>query len=199
MLGFEYFRRVLGYSRPLQTYNWSRLIPILVLKPGIADRRKLCNFLKEQLKLIEKGEISAESNALASLLRQSIEGLRALKYGESQPMFAPGPKLGSKDGSKPYTLRKLKMKALGFADLLIANKYEGEEAAIRKVASAYGQKADAFRGWRKRLGKTDDKLMNSFRKKISKLAWDKDHVLGELQKAGAKYLAEKKLAFKSKK
>jgi len=125
----------------------------------------------------------------------------ALNYGESQPMFAPSDRKGSHDGTRPYTLRKLKMRALGYADLMIANKYKGQEASIRSVAAAYGVKADRFRGWRKskRLGKTTDPLMQSFRAEIAKLAWDEVHVLNALQVAGATYLKEVKLAHKSKK
>jgi hypothetical protein len=103
--------------------------------------------------------------------------------------------------TKPYTLRKLRMQALGFADLLIKNKYKGEAAAIRTVANAYGQHADAFRAWRKnkRLGKTTDQLMKSFREEVATLDWDEIHILDELTRAGAKYQEEQHLAHKSKK
>jgi hypothetical protein len=129
-----------------------------------------------------------------------VEGLLALNYGESQPMFALSSKNGAKDGTKPYTLRKLRMKALGFADLLIAKKYKKEDAAaIRTVAAAYGQKADTFRAWRKRLGKATDVHMMSFREEIStKRAWDEAQVLAELNKAGTEYVQQKQLAHQSK-
>jgi hypothetical protein len=155
---------------------------------------ELRKYLEEQLNLIERAEPSK-----ALLLRKAVEGLIALNYGESQPMFLLGDKKGSKDGTKPYTLRKLRMEALGYADLLIANGYKGK--AIRTVASAYGQKIYAFKGWRKskRLGKTTDPLMKSFREAISKLDWIEDHVLAQLTEAGKKYLQEQKLAHKSKK
>jgi hypothetical protein len=133
------------------------------------------------------------------VLRQALEGLVALDYGEVREMFAPGSKNWSKLGTKPYTLRKLQMEALGFADLLIANKFQGEEAAIRTVAEAYGQKADTFRGWRKRLGKTTDPLMKSFRAEIAKLDWDEVHVLSHLKKTGAQYQTQEKVAFQAKK
>lgn len=134
------------------------------------------------------------------MLRNAVEGLRALDYGESQPMFAPSPKKGVHGGTKPYTLRKLRMQALGYADLLIAKKYRGDEPANRTVAGAYGEKTDAFRSWKKRksLGKTTDPLMKSFREDVAKLDWDENHILDELKAAGAKYQEEKKLAHKFK-
>jgi hypothetical protein len=131
------------------------------------------------------------------VLRLTIEGLVALNYGETQSIFTPDDRQGSHDGTRPYTIRKLKMQALGFADLLMANNYK---PAVRTVAAAYGAKADAFRGWRKdkRLGKTTDPLMKSFREAIKKLDWNESQILDELQKAGKNYLAQKKIA-KSKK
>ena len=135
----------------------------------------------------------------APLLRLAIEGLVALNYGETQPIFTPDDRQGSHDGTRPYTIRKLRMQALGFADLLIANNYK--PAPIRTVASAYGETAAAFRGWRKhkRLGKTTDPLMKSFRDAMKKLDWDESQILDKLKKAGKNYRDEKKLAHKSKK
>jgi hypothetical protein len=149
---------------------------------------------------MEKSE-SSQWSILKPLLRQAVEGLVALDYGESQLMFEPGDRKGSHDGTRPYTIRKLQMQALGFADLLIANKYNGDPAAIRTVASAYGQKADTLRGWRKskRLGKTTDRRMKAFRQNIAKLEWDESHILDELAAAGAHFLMMKKLAHISKK
>lgn len=132
-------------------------------------------------------------------LRRAIEGLVALDYGETQPIFTPDDRQGSHDGTRPYTIRKLRMQALGFADLLIANNYK--PAPIRTVASAYGETAAAFRGWRKhkRLGKTTDPLMKSFREATAKLDWNESEILDKLKKAGKNYRDEKKLAHKSKK
>ena len=89
-------------------------------------------------------------------------------------MFVPGNKNGSHDGTRPYTIRKLQMRALGYADLLIANNYKGKGIVIRTVATAYGPKGDAFRGWRKskRLGKTTDQRMKSYREEVANLNWD---------------------------
>jgi hypothetical protein len=159
----------------------------------ISFRTLLRNLLEGQLKLMEK-----DQNPRARLLRTAIEGLIALEYGETQPIFKPDDRKGSHDGTLPYTIRKLKMQALGFADLLMANKYK---PAVRTVAGAYGTKADAFRGWRKdkRLGKTSDPLMKSFREAIKKLDWNESQILDELYKAGKHYLAQKKIAHKSKK
>ena len=93
------------------------------------------------------------------------------------------------------------MKALGFADLLLAKKYKGP--VIRMVAEAFGVKADRFRKWRNKsptLGKTSDQLMKSFRQEISKkVDWDENRVLAELHKTAAEYKIQEKLAHKSKK
>ena len=94
-------------------------MPVVVLKP----RTRLSKFLEGQLKLMERSK-SSQGNVLKPLLRQAVEGLVALDYGESQPMFVAGDRNGSHDGTRPYTLRKLQMQALGFADLLIANNYK---------------------------------------------------------------------------
>jgi hypothetical protein len=122
--------------------------------------------------------------------------LVALNYGEVWPIFAPGSKANSKDGTKPYTLRKLRMKALGYTDLLMNNNYKGEATAIRIVAEAYGQKANTYRAWRKKLGKTTDGVMKSFREEVANLDWNENHVLAELKKDGKKYLEEQKEAHK---
>ena len=163
-------------------------MPIIVLKP----RARLRKFLEGQLELIEKTG-SSEGNFLKPLLREAVEGLVALNYGESQPMFVPGDRKGSHDGTRPYTLRKLQMQALGYADLLIAKKYKGEHAAIRTVARAYKQSANTFRSWRKskRLGKTTDLLMQSYREEVAKRDWDESHILDKLKDAGKKYLEVK--------
>jgi hypothetical protein len=161
---------------------------VLVRKPKPrpeSPRTELRQFLEKQLALIENSEFP-QSTGLESLLQQAVEGLRALDYGEVHALFAPGKKKGG------YTLRKLRMRALGFADLLIAKKYKGEDdPAIRTVADAYGEKADVFRKWRTRsklLGKTTDPLMKSFRTEIStRHDWDKARALAELTKAGETY------------
>ena len=169
--------------------------------PIVIDSRrgKLLKYLKNQIKTMEKS--GSQGNAQITLLRRAVEGLEALEYGESQSMFAPGPRKGSHDGTKPYTIRKLKMQALGYGDLLIANNYKGKGTAIVTVANAYGQAADAYRGWRKsrRLAKTTDARMQAFRAQIAKLPWDEAQVLKSLEKSGADFLVEKRLAHKSKK
>jgi len=118
-------------------------MPILVLSP----RGKLREFLQKQS--LSLTDDSPESVALRNFLKRAEEGLIALNYGEVWPIFAPRSKADSKDGTKPYTLRKLRMKALGYADLLNSNKCKGGSTAIRVVADAYGQKANTFRAWRK--------------------------------------------------
>jgi hypothetical protein len=180
---------------PLVTYGQLRgcsLMPLVIITP----RDKLRNFLEGQLKLIGKSKSSEWD-----VLRRAVEGLVALDYGESQPMFVPGDRKGSHDGTRPYTLRKLQMQALGYADLLIKHKYKGEHAAIRTVAHAYKQSANTFRGWRKskRLGMTRDLLMQSYRKEVAERDWDETHILDELEAAGNKFREVKKLAHKSKK
>jgi hypothetical protein len=163
----------------------------VILKP----RHKLCQFLKKQIDSVTR------DSYLKNVLQQAIEGLVALGYGESQLIFSPDGKNGSHDGTKPYTLRKLRMQAIGFADLLIANNYKGKRPPIHTVANAYGENVDAFIAWRKskRLGKTNDPLMKSFREAIGKLPFDEAAVLSRLQEAGAFYKKQKKLAHKSKK
>jgi hypothetical protein len=145
-------------------------MPVIVLSP----RSKLRNFLRKQS--LSLTDDSPESVNLRNLLERAEEGLVALNYGEVWPIFAPRSKADSKDGTKPYTLRKLRMKALGYADLLISNKYKGETTVIRTVAGAYGQKANTFKAWRQKLGKTTDALMKSFREEVVNLDWNKNHV-----------------------
>jgi hypothetical protein len=90
------------------------------------------------------------------------------------------------------------MKALGFADLLIANKYK---PAISTVATAYGETEEAYHSWKmgKRLGKTTDARIRSFKTNVVKLSWNEPHILAELKRVGQKYQAEKKIKFKNKK
>jgi hypothetical protein len=146
-------------------------MPIIVLSP----RGKLRNLLRKQS--LSLTDDSPESVNLRNFLKGAEEGLVALNYGEVWPIFAPRSKADSKDGAKPYTLRKLRMKALGYANLLISNKYKGEATTIRTVAEAYGQKANTFRAWRKKLGKTADAVMKSFREEVANLDWNENHVL----------------------
>jgi len=137
---------------------------------------------------MEKSEFSQRP-----LLQMALEGLTALDYGESQPMFACVKKKTSADGfvwydgGKPYTLRKLRMEACGFIDLLIAHKYKGEDPPIRTVAEAYGEYADTVRGWRKKDGKTSDALMQSYRKHIASMPWNEEKVLDRLTQVGGQY------------
>jgi hypothetical protein len=166
-----------------------KIMPVVVRIDAAVLLRKL---LEEQLTRIRKGTVREKP------LREAVEGLEALMYGEVQDIFAPKKKT-THDGTKPYTLRKLRMRALGFIDLLIAKKHK---AVIRKVAEAFGENADTVRGWRKSkvLGKTRDLLMQSFRKEISKkMDCDEQRILVKLDKTGAEYRRQEKLAFKSKK
>jgi hypothetical protein len=161
-------------------------------------RKRLLNFLRH---LIAAQSISPQQvKQFEPVLNEAVESLIALGYGEAQPIFAPAPKKKSWYGTKPYTLKKLQMMALGFADLLIKKKYKGEHAAIRTVAQAFGIKADRLRGWRKsdRLGKTTDPSMKSFREKIAQLDWSEAAVLVELKKTGAEYTQQNALAHKQK-
>jgi hypothetical protein len=116
-------------------------MPIVI---KISPAAMLHEFLEKQL--AEK-----KGGTLEDSLRQAVEGLTALKYGEVQAIFTPGKKTGKGYGTKPFTLKKLRMKAIGFADLLIAKKYskKNKGAADRVVAEALGVKADRFRGWKK--------------------------------------------------
>ena len=91
------------------------------------------------------------------------------------------------------------MEAIGFADLLIAHKYKGDEPAIRTVARAFKQKAQTFRAWRKKDGKTKDQLMQSYRNEIAALSWDEISVMDRLETTGTRYVEEKKRAKQKKK
>jgi hypothetical protein len=158
-------------------------------------RERLRIFLENLLK--ENSEALQAKN-LKPLIQQAVEGLAALDYGEVHALFARGKKRGG------YTLRKLRMQALGFADLLIPKNAKGDDdPAIRTVADAYGEHAPAFRKWRTRskvLGKTADPLMNSFRTEIAtRHDWGKTRALAELKKAGETYQKLKKLSDESKK
>jgi hypothetical protein len=159
---------------------------IVISKPS--PRTRLRKYLEGQLKLMEKSEFSQRP-----LLQEVIEGLVALDYGESQPMFTCGEKKlapdNSKwnDGLKPYTLRKLRMEALGFIDLLKMHKYKGDEPSIRTVAEAYGEHAASVKGWRKKDGKTSDALMQSYRKQIASMPWSQEKVLDRLKQVGGQY------------
>jgi len=163
----------------------------------IHNRTRLRRFLENQLVSMEKGESNLQFSVLKPLLRQTVEGLEALDYGEVQTIFAPSKKGTKGYGSKPYTLRILRMKALGFADLLISKGHKKQ--VIRLVAGTFGVSAARFRGWRKspNLGKTHDQLMKSFRQQISEnLDWDENRVVKELEKTAAVYKIQEKLACK---
>ena len=69
---------------------------VIVLTP----RARLLNFMREQLGSL-KSKDSPHAAALRLLLSQAEEGLVALIYGETQQIFAPSDKKGSKDGTKP--------------------------------------------------------------------------------------------------
>jgi hypothetical protein len=158
-----------------------------------SHRARLRHLLEVQLALLAKSG-AIDATAQKALLGQAHEGLLALEYGEAQPIFAPRPKGNSKDGTRPYTLKKLRMQAIGFGDLLIAKKYKGKEPAIRTVAEAYGRKVETYKAWRKKDGKTRDQLMQSYRKEIAQLDLDMEEALVRLTQAGESYIRQEKLA-----
>jgi hypothetical protein len=166
----------------------------VVPKPGVMGRKRLRQFLENKLISIENNETSPEIEALRMLLREAVEGLVALSYGETQPIFE---RIKTKDkGSKPYTAKKLRMTALGFVDLLRAKGYTASKAYFA-VARAYKVSEDAIKSWQKQknLGKTSDPWLQSIRDKIGKNkdAWDEDRVWLELERARFVYkLAKKK-------
>jgi len=167
---------------------------------GFRARKEFRMFLEEHLDFVLATSITPKKQALGVLLREAEEAVAALDYGEVQTMFAPAGKKGSKDGTKPYTLRKLRMMALGFIDLLETKGYL-EKAARRMVAKAHGESVEVVKKWKqsKTLGKNRDARMQSFKQKIKASNWDKDRVLKELDEVGGKFKSEKKLAHKSKK
>jgi hypothetical protein len=156
----------------------------IVSKPGVVARKRLRMILENELVSIANKETSGESEALRLLLLEAVEGLVALSYGETQPIFE---RIKTKDkGRKPYTAKKLRMTALGFVDLLRAKGYTAWKAYIT-VARAYGVSDDAIKSWQKQknLGKTSDPWLQSIRDKIGKNkdAWDEDRVRLELKRA----------------
>jgi hypothetical protein len=132
------------------------------------------------------------------LVGQALQELRALDYGETQTLFAPEKTKARGYGSKPYTLRILRMKALGFADLLIAKKFQPEEGVLRFVANRLNEYAATFRKWRTEnqyLGKTTDEHIKSFRQDVAnKTEWDIPHILAELDKLATHYLTQQGLS-----
>jgi hypothetical protein len=132
------------------------------------------------------------------LVSEALQGLRALDYGEMQPLFAPLKTKAKGYGSKPHTLRILRMKALGVADLLIAKKFQPEEGVLRFVANKLDENAGTFRKWRTEnqyLGKTTDQHIKSFRQGIAnKTEWDIPHILAELDKLAKHYLKQQALS-----
>jgi hypothetical protein len=124
----------------------------------LITREELLQFLQELVKNPATAHDVVKTKSV--LLHSVIEGVIALGYGEVRKFIAPSPKKKrSWYGTKPYTLWKLEMGALGFGDLLKKKKYKiDDKAPIRAVAAAYGLTPDQYRGWRKRksLAKTTD-------------------------------------------
>jgi hypothetical protein len=156
-------------------------------------RTRLRHFLQKQLLAIE-GKSSPEAMVVVALLRQAVEGLDALSYGQTTPIFA---KTTQKHwGVEPYTARNLRLKAVGFVAHLHAKGYTVGKAR-HAVARAYGRSTSAIEAWQKdqALGKTTNPDLQSIMKKITKAAWNEDRALKELKKAGNEF----KLAMKKKK
>jgi len=133
---------------------------------------------------------------LVPLLRQAVEGLDALSYGQTPPIFE---KTTQKHwGVEPYTARNLRLKAVGFVALLHAKEYTVGKAK-HAVARAYGRSTSAIEAWRKdqALGKTASPGLQSIMQKITrcKSTWNEGRALKELKKAGNEF----KLAMKKKK
>jgi len=170
---------------------------IMNMTNGSKARSEFREFVEEHLDFVVATSITPRKQALGKLLRQAEDALAALDYGEVQSIFAPAGKKGSKDGTKPYTLRKLRMMALGFIDLLKTKGYL-EKTARRMVAAAHGESPEVVKKWKqsKMLGKTHDTRMQLFRQKIKKSNWEKDRVLKELNETGEHFKLEKKLAHK---
>ncbi len=150
--------------------------------------------------LLAKQLASMTVSVYRPLLIRALEGLKALDYGEVQDIFAPQKTNTKGYGTKPYTLRRLRMQALGIADLLIAKKkakkYKGN--VIGQVARAFGVKTERFKKWRNmdpHLGKTRDQHIKSFREEIAKhIEWDVARVQAKLKDIAADYKAQGKLS-----
>jgi hypothetical protein len=152
-------------------------MPISVAKPNRNNLRHLL-------------EIQKTPPGYGLLVSRALQSLRALDYGEVQDLFEPQKTEAKGYGSKPYTLRILKMKALGIADLLIVKKYNVDQGVLRLVANKLGVPADRFRKWRTNqyLGKTADQHIKSFRLEIAnKVEWNVPRALGELEGIARQY------------
>src|SRR5262249_16787673 len=125
-------------------------------------------------------------------LRDALEGLHALSYGEVQPIFAP--RKTDDQGVTPYSVRKFRIIAVGFVDLLCKKGMKSGKARA-KVAAAYCLGRADIKSWEhdKDIGKTQDPWMKSFKQKIANSTeWDEVQLNQELAQAGASFLKANK-------
>jgi hypothetical protein len=157
---------------------------VTVLKPRVI----LLKLLENQLKLNSPPPTSAY---FQYCLRQALEGLHALDYGEAQPIFAP--RETKSKGATPYSAKKYRMIALGFVELLCAKGYKAGKAKA-KVAKAYNVGRATIKSWQKDPGKSSDPWIQSFRKEIADSTdWDDHRVSEKLSEAAKQYgIANKK-------
>jgi hypothetical protein len=152
--------------------------------------------LLEFLENLSKSEAPLPSGAyrqmyLRRCLREALEGLHALRYGEAMPIFAPRKTKGH--GVTPYSALKYRMKALGFVDLF-RNKGFLVGRAKEWVAAAYGVSVETIKDWGQDPGKNPDPWMQRFRKEIAgSTDWDENRIREALSQAAKQYaLANKK-------
>jgi len=144
----------------------------------------LLKFIENQLKP------PAAQQYLQGCLREALEGLHALGYGEAMPIFTP--RKTNDHGATPYSALKFRMKAVGFVDLLCKKGYKAGIAQA-KVAGAYGVSGETIKDWQQDPGKIGDSWMQNFRKKIANSTdWSHRRVRDELTDAAKKYIVANK-------
>jgi hypothetical protein len=145
------------------------------------------------LKFLEDPQLASKTfpqRYFQSCLREALEGLHALDYGEAQPIFTP--KKTSEHGVTPYLAKKFQMKAVGFVDLLQKKGYKAGKAQAR-VAGFYGVSVETIKGWQQDPGKISDSWMQEFKKEIADSAdWSHKRVREELSEAAKKYVVANK-------
>jgi hypothetical protein len=152
------------------------------------------------LKFLEDPQLASKTfpqHYFQSCLREALEGLHALEYGEAQPIFTP--RETKSKGATPYSAMKSRMIALGLVDLLRTKGYKAGKARA-KVAIAYGVGRATIKGWRKGLDKSGDPWMQNFRKAIAgSTDWDDQRVTEELLEAAKNYVIANKKKKQEKK
>jgi hypothetical protein len=149
----------------------------------------------EFLENLSKSELPLPSEAhrqmyLRHCLREALEGLHALGYGEATPIFTPRKTSGH--GVTPYSALKYRMKAVGFVDLYHNKGYLVGKAKAT-VAHAYGVSVETIKDWEQDPGKNPDPWMQRFRKEIADSTdWSHTRIREALSEAAKRYVVANK-------